>query len=138
MKQFEQADLQQVVEDLMKQQSEVTTLEIKSELRKQGFWVRQHDVSDMMDQTHDIMGLTYRDNGHYRIYSAASNTVATASSAPSSQSATMWETRFAGKLGPMCPVELYDGSMTRSAARYAFAKAHGVSYNDVRARRVTA
>lgn len=57
-----------VAKDLLESNNTTTTLEIKQELRKQGYWAKQDDVSTHMDNIYFNENWTYTDNGGHRVY----------------------------------------------------------------------
>lgn len=65
---FNKTDLRNVVNELLKNQSLITTLEIKKQLRNEGFQAYQNDVSKMMDDSYEEFGLDFTPNGIYREY----------------------------------------------------------------------
>jgi methyltransferase-like protein len=77
--------IEKVAKDLAKANNTVTTLEIKTELRKlfpREQWF-QSDISDVMDDLNNEGKFTYVDQGTYRIYSLVSvNPVTSPKSTP--------------------------------------------------------
>ena len=53
---------------------ETTTMEVKNRLRAEGFFAKQKEVSETMNDFVEGMGLSYSDNGQYRTYSFGSTT----------------------------------------------------------------
>lgn len=76
--QLMKAALLVVANDLLKANNTVTTLEIKTELRKRNpeFYWDQATVSKMMDELAQANTYIYTDNGVYRIYSQSANQTA--------------------------------------------------------------
>lgn len=66
---FTTIDVLDVAEQLIKDNNETTTLEIKEELRKKGFKAFQSDVSEVMATEHHTRNFSYSENGTHRIYS---------------------------------------------------------------------
>jgi hypothetical protein len=56
--------------DLLEVSGTLTTLELKSRLRAQGYWARQHAVSHALARLADDAGWVWADTGRYRIYAA--------------------------------------------------------------------
>lgn len=80
-----------VAQDLAKANNTVTTLEIKTELRRDYpyyFW-DQKTVSAYMDQLAGDGLFTYTDNGTYRIYSLAGKTVTTSTATKATKTITV-------------------------------------------------
>ena len=68
LKSFTTDDVVTVAQTMLKNSSTVTTLEIKDELRNQGFKALQSDVSAIMSICAMNGEFEYKDNGKYREY----------------------------------------------------------------------
>lgn len=61
-------DVRTVALQLMEENGTTSNLEIKEELRRQGFWAEQHEVSTMMDEVQNDPEIEWAFNGTYREY----------------------------------------------------------------------
>ena len=60
--------VQDVGTHLIESNGSTTTLDVKQELRNQGYWAVQHEISTFMSQLADDGVFKYTDNGTYRTY----------------------------------------------------------------------
>lgn len=76
------ADVFDVASDLIEQNGSTTTLDIKNELRKRGFFALQADVSQHMMDVCDEEGWSFSVSGNHRVYTdnASANSTASTSS----------------------------------------------------------
>jgi len=151
------ADILSSAQEILKANGSVTTLEIKENLRQNGFWVDQLTVSDAMDRLHTSKGWEWTfDNGH-RLYSYASAQVKQMpvkkgrkpsvfinfvdvtnapvadikqSQANSQDNWLVWDKAEKNK------VHIYGASETRDHVRSHYARVCGCKIQDVRARRL--
>ena len=104
--------VQDVGTHLIESNGSTTTLDVKQELRNQGYWAVQHEISTFMSQLADDGVFEYTDNGTYRIYQLS--TIATG---------PVWGqpniTSYQCTLGQY--TRIYD-HVTRNQAKYKFAK----------------
>jgi len=68
MKTFNDADIQAVVEQLTENGATTTNLDIKRELRNQGFWATQDLVSQWMMANYSSLSLDFTDGNGFRTY----------------------------------------------------------------------
>lgn len=68
MKNLSKADVFDVVTDLIEENGSTTTLDIKNELRERGFFAKQADVSEFMQQIADSEDIEFNFNGVHRVY----------------------------------------------------------------------
>lgn len=68
MRILEKKDVQEVFEELLNQNGNVTSKEVKDELRERGFWAIQAQVSSFIKQNYKIWGTTIQYNGQYNVY----------------------------------------------------------------------
>jgi len=61
-------DVKNVAELLMKINDSTTTLEIKKELRVNGFWATQSNIADFMYAIYEEEGWAFKFNGSFRTY----------------------------------------------------------------------
>lgn len=156
-------DVKNVALDLISKNGSTTNLDIKNELRNQGFYATQTEISEIMDNEHAGWGLTFSFNGMFRTYStdngqssaSSSNTssfggmnlpgsVSTSPAAPkvripvqetNSPVAGDWKVFDAGNPSNIL---YYLAGPSRNAVRYAFLSGSPVSvkYVDTRAVKV--
>lgn len=137
--------------DLMKQNGQTTTLEVKNELRNQGYDARQMQVSQFMSELageegwpsvdSQTTGITNLPN--HLIYSPGTSGLATAPVPSSSSKTTTW-TFTSGVIGDWevnsvtnSTVIFVSGVVTREQARQAYLNAvPGTKWADTRSRRV--
>ena len=62
------ATVRLVAEQLMESNGTTTTLEVKNQLRNQGFWAYQANISAMMDELACLLGWQYEYCGRFRRY----------------------------------------------------------------------
>lgn len=129
--------------NLMAVNGTATTLEVKNELRNQGFEARQSEVSQFMSDLADEEKWNVNNGGSYRVYApgTVSSKVASKTSTPtvkvpatelSSPIKGCWEVNSVTSSN----VKYYDVTGSRSAVRWAFAKTSGSNFADTRARKI--
>lgn len=69
---YSEAQFLNAVECLLRRLPTVTTLDVKKELRSQGFWATQQNVSISMSQAVNSLGLNVTFNGIYRTFKKTS------------------------------------------------------------------
>jgi hypothetical protein len=153
--------LKQITKDIVKDAAiksassnngEVTNLTIKQILRNDGYEVYQNQVSGYMSELENEENWRSTNNGIYRtfIIPSTSNLLLTSPITPNTSSTSV-------KPNAVTPLDISDvnvsdwralslenpgiiyhfsAALTRSQARYAYAKLTGVSYNDVQAKRI--
>jgi hypothetical protein len=140
-------DVRDVFEELLSDNGQTTSKEIKLKLRSMGYWATQEDVSPMVREIASEDNISFSFNGNYRVYSKTPVVTSNVS---------------VSKLKPVKPVltdadrELiyntqkgdwectefgddpyyFSGKMTEGQAKSCYAKYQNVNYLDVRARRV--
>ena len=67
-KTLEKADIEAVFDELIDKNGQTTSLEVKEELRSQGFWATQAVVGVELRNIADAKGCDWDFNGTYRIY----------------------------------------------------------------------
>lgn len=129
---------------LMVKQGSATSLEVKNELRKNGYNARQAEVRDLLNDLRQEESWNVSDNGTFKIYTPKTNSfkpTSPSSVAKTSSTATIltapakgcWEVNATTG----SKVVYVNGSVTRSAARYAFVKnVPGTDYADTRSRKI--
>lgn len=128
--------------ELMLDNGSTTTLDVKNKLRKNHYSCSQTEVSSFMRDLASEEKWKHSDNGVFRTYTPTvpltPSTVGTpvaikATVIPAKKSGVKgdWEVNATSKTTPA----YYSPGMTRSAARWAFAKSNNVSFSDTRARK---
>lgn len=119
------------------QNGETTTLDVKNELRAQGFWVTQMQVSGVVSQFADqSMEFDWDVSNGHRVYREAvspapmSTGITPYVAKPKTQASLGdWEVGGSGTLKTYYNV-------TRNKARYEYAKEFGIDYVDTTARKM--
>lgn len=128
--------------ELMVENGSTTTLDVKNKLRKNHYSCSQKEVSSLMGEIASDEKWKHTDNGTFRTYKPTAPLTSATVGAPVAVTPTIipakatgvrgdWEVNATTKGTPA----YYSPGMTRSAARWAFAKTNNVSYNDTRARK---
>lgn len=145
MKTISLNDVIVVAADLMVKNGQTTTLEVKNELRNNGFKAFQVEVSQLMDTAKSSENWDVNDNGIHRTYSVVLTKASTpaTTTAPVVKAAKPTRAAFLGTSGDWevnsvtDSQVLYFGShLTRDEVRRAYAKAVGVLFVDTRSRKV--
>lgn len=119
--------------NLMINNGQVTTLEVKNNLRASGYDARQNAISSFMRDLATEEKWDIQDTGNYKVYGlGAIKTSATKGALVEISAAVTgcWEVNATTSHA----VKYYDNTASRSQVRYAFAKTEGVNYDDTRSR----
>lgn len=140
-------DVDSVFTDLLETQGQATSLEVKQELRNQGFWATQNEVGVMLRDIAAESGIDWDFNGVYRTYIKPGTTLSNASTpttvkAPAANPADR-EPKDTPDVGDWLAYDAQDpthelyfkGSLTAAQAKYAFTLETGRDYIDVRVNR---
>lgn len=147
---------------------EITTLEVKNELRSRGYFVSQSEVSTLMNEMYEDPnqnGWSFTANGNHRVYShnpafnaSATITISNPSTIKQFKASVLnvsykgrrrpaliplsqpkvgcWKVLENSLVGSTNSIIYYDATETRDSVRCDYAKLKGVSFNDVRAKKV--
>jgi hypothetical protein len=107
--------IREVADLLIRRDTSTTTLDLKLELRRRGFWAQQRQVSQVMIDLADEGCFTFTSNGIYRTYFAVST-----------RRAVSRQRNYNCSVGGMG--ETTYNNLTRSQARYCFVKENWKSY----------
>jgi hypothetical protein len=123
-------DIERTFKKLIEEDGSTTTLDVKNDLRARGYWVKQSEVSTVLDaivSTDD--SYTYDIDRNHRIYSKNSAPLPSFIGKPKAvQKQGTWKCS-----APGVPVDAYYSNMTRNQARYRFSLEHDTPYVGVRA-----
>lgn len=69
------ADVEQVFTELLAKNGQVTSLEVKEELRTRGFWATQAIVGPLVQDIANQLGVPFTNNGRFNTYTPLATTV---------------------------------------------------------------
>lgn len=142
-------DVRSAFIDLLEEHGETTSLDVKKELRRNGFWATQEKVTGLMREVADEEGIDFTFNGTYRTYYEDSQVIPPPNSAltnlfNSTKSMTQdlstdnpvqgdWEVR---DVNDIASTVYYESSLTAGQAKYQYCKLTGVDFTDARVKKV--
>lgn len=117
------ADVESTARKLIEKNGETTTLDVKNNLRDQGFFAVQSDISRFMDQVaNSVSEIEWNDTGGHRIYYGTFDT--------GSETHEVWHK------GDPSSKWTFQGVKNRNAARNAYATMFDVPYRDTRSQKL--
>ena len=159
MKNLAKQDVKDAAVKLMQSNGSTTTLDVKNELRSQGFWATQNQVSDFMNDLHNEESDWVFDNPNgFRVYRIDASGVSTNDNDTSQSQGASGEAAYVNAAGnkieavdsnqtksddwecytPMDATKImfFPGTFSRDEVRCAFRFYTGLHFNDTRARRL--
>lgn len=125
--------VKEVATELIEENGQTTTLEIKTALRAVGYWTIQSEVSRMMDQLAQEGEFVWQDVGGYRVYNfpvvATTNTTFTLPLQDDDEEHEVWH-----KGDPTSSLVIV--AKSRHAARWQYAKDFDVPYRETRSKKL--
>jgi hypothetical protein len=156
---MDRSDIEDVFNELLDENDQTTSLEVKEELRSRGFWATQAIVGVALREIADENGIDWDFNGTYRTYYKAGTqnmsptpsfggVLVSAPTVPAKKRVPItaqdrepidtpdtgdWEVT---STADPSTVMYFKGALTPGQARYAFHLETGVAYVDIRSKRV--
>jgi DNA gyrase/topoisomerase IV subunit B len=138
----EKEDVKQVFFDLLEENEETTSLDVKNKLREMGFWATQERVTGFMREISVEENINFDFNGVYRTYFKEEQKTQTpllniinAAVKHVDQLDTPVEGCWEVSDGDDPAVMYFDGKMTPGQAKAAFVKLSGTDFLDARVKR---
>lgn len=157
MKQLDYSAAEEVFDELLEENGETTSLDVKQRLRKNGYWAEQAETTQFVRQIAFDKDLDWDFNGQYRTYFKESNSTKQNLVPASNTTASIpgvvkkftdpanpadrlpinspitgdWE--CTSKFGP---THYFIGKLSGPQARYAYSLIEGIPYIDVRSKLV--
>ena len=131
----EYSDIVRTFEKMINDTGSTTTLDVKKELRNQGFWVKQADVSKALDAALDDEDgdkLSFYIDGNHRVYTLTDNVIPVPTVARVPTRAKRSTSLRNWKVTDGVTTHTFTG-MTRNQARYAFSNMYDVPYISTKA-----
>lgn len=157
-KTLEKADIEIAFNDLLVKNGQTTSLEVREELRKQGFWSTQHVVGTSLRDIADARGCDWDFNNTYRTYKQGTQMSPTPAPVQQNLFSVPKAKRTPASSADREPIDVIDArtgdwectnllsgdsvmyfksTLTAPQARYAYALHSGVDYVNVRSVRVS-